>query len=55
MNQGEYMFNAAALGTHTSWFVHIDPGAINVQASLGVVETSELCGPVTLCLWIEPI
>ena len=49
------MFDAATLGTHASWFIHIDPGAINVQTSLGVVEASELCGPVTLCLWIEPI
>jgi len=49
------MIDAAAPRTYASWLVHIDPGAINVQTFLGVVEAFELFGPVTLRLWIEPI
>ena len=49
------MFNVAAQGTYARWLVHIDPGAIDIQTSLGVVEAFELSSPVALCLGIEPI
>lgn len=55
MDRSELMFNVAGLGTYAGWLVHIDPGAINVQTSLRVVEAFELISPVILYLGMEPI
>ena len=55
MGQNEYTFIVARLGTHASGLVHIDPGAVNVQTGLRIVEELELVGPVALCLGIEPV
>ena len=41
--------------TYARWLIHIDPGAINIQASVRVVEELELVCPIVLCVWIEPI
>lgn len=48
-------FLVAFLGAYTGWFVHVDPGAIDVQTGLRVIEELELVCPIILCVGVEPI
>lgn len=52
---GQPRSKVAYLGTHTSWFVHVDPRTIDVHTSIRVIEEFELIGPIILYVGTEPI
>lgn len=33
-------------GTHTGWFVHVDPCSVDVETGIGIVKHCELIRPV---------
>lgn len=33
-------------GTHTGWFIHVDPGSVDVKTGIGIVKHCELIRPV---------